>query len=537
MRAMKVRLSLFLTHLLVAALGVWVAQWTWLGALGLVLVVSLFVARPLARRLQRLLDVSQAWLRGNLALRIADPRNDEVGHLADNLDVLIQHLEEDEEDLTLLRERNARLTDQVRALAVVEERNRLARELHDSVKQHLFSLAMTASAVRARLEEINVCPDELLEMVQEIEGAAKTAQRETTRLIADLRPGSLQELGLIQALNDYTLLLGAREHLLIHFESQGNDAHLPPSVAEGLYRVAQEALHNAARHARASRVDVQLRCLPEYVLLTIEDNGAGFDPDALHEGLGLANMRERMLDLGGRLMVESEPGEGTTIRAEVALHEDMVALVDWSGGERPRPRPFIDNWAWLGQKLVIPVDQVWPWHPADLSHLRTPLVEPAETPLHVRERRGWLGLQRDYLLERGETVLLRLHQSHRGYEWERDKASWSLRPELGVSGRMVLRRNNQPLAAVQYQGRQMHTWTEIVYDGRGYRLARLRERKAHKYALENEHGEPLVYVEIAARLVVTLLRTLPMPLLAIVVIRMLTLWSNYDVSAEDIESG
>ncbi|MDY7078801.1 MAG: histidine kinase, partial [Chloroflexota bacterium] len=133
------------------------------------------------------------------------------------------------------------------------------RELHDSVKQHLFSLAMTAGGIRARFDALPDVPHDLAEMVSEVETTAQSAQQEMTRLVKDLRPASLQEQGLAEALNDYTLLFGAREHLLIYLDVQGNDALLPPSVAESLYRVAQEALHNVARHARATRVDVHPR--------------------------------------------------------------------------------------------------------------------------------------------------------------------------------------------------------------------------------------------------------------------------------------
>jgi regulator of protease activity HflC (stomatin/prohibitin superfamily) len=92
---------------------------------------------------------------------------------------------------------------------------------------------------------------------------------------------------------------------------QGNDALLPPSVAEALCRVTQEALHNVARHARATRADVNLRCLPEQVMLTVRDNGVGFDTGQARRGLGLANMQERVMSVGGRLAVESQPGAGT----------------------------------------------------------------------------------------------------------------------------------------------------------------------------------------------------------------------------------
>jgi signal transduction histidine kinase len=496
------------------------------------LLLGMVVSRRIVDRLERALKISRAWLRGNLSMRIADPVTDDLGLLAEQLDLLAEHLERDEQDLDELRERNMRLTDQVRALAVVEERNRLARELHDSVKQHLFSLAMTASAIRARFDTLPDLPQDLAEMVQEIETAAQTAQRETTRLIEDLRPGTLQEQGLAAALNDYTLLFGAREHILIYLEVQGNDKALPPSVAEALYRVAQEALHNVARHARATRADVHLRCLPMQATLTIRDNGIGFDTSRPHRGLGLANMQERMMAVGGRLCVESQPGSGATMLAEVALPHPFDTTGDTrtetSRLARDRPSPTIENWAWLGQRLVIPVGQTWPWLPADRIHLRKPLVEPSEEPLTVRKEAGFLGFKRDYVLhvlhvsERGQhrIPLVRVNRSRSGYEWEVEGASWALRRIRGLGGRMVLMRNGQALAAMQYRGRLLDTWNEIIYDGRGYRLSYVKDRPDTRVLLDDT-GDECLSVESGRVPQVKLRRALPLPLLVMVAMRVL----------------
>ncbi len=496
--------------------------------------VGFLVSRPLTQRLQRMWAISQAWLRGTLSPRIGgrigdrigggipNPVADDLERLARNLDLLAAHLEQDEEDLVELRARNTRLTDQVRALAVVEERNRLARELHDSVKQYVFSMAMTASAIRARFDTLEQVPKELIEMVQEIETSAKTAQRETTRLIEDLRPGSLQERGLAATLNDYTLLFGAQEHLLVYLDVEGEDALLPPSVAEALYRVAQEALHNVARHARASRVDVHLRCLPERVTLKVHDNGVGFDPGHSRRGLGLANMQDRMLSVGGRLTLEGQLGVGTTVLAEVTLphpagREGRLASLD-----QHRPRPTIENWSWLGKNLVIPVGQTWPWLPADQVHLQKPLVETDAGPLRLKRVSAFLGLKHDYVVysEGDQAPLVRIHEGNSGYEWEVDGASWALRREPGLSGRMVLTRNRQPLAAVQYQGRQMHTWTEMIYNGRGYRLSYMKNRTC-AYRLEDDAGTELLCVEPDDLPEVRLQRALPLHLLVTVVARVL----------------
>ena len=539
---MNLRLKLILTYaavtlaavLVAEGLALLTAQPTWGLHLALVtvgaalagLLLGAWASQSLTRRLQRVLKVSRAWLRGNLSLRITDPTPDDLGLLAGQLDLLAEHLEQDEQDLDTLREHNTRLTDQVHALAVVEERNRLARELHDSVKQHLFSLAMAASGIRTRFDALPDLPGDLAEMVREVETTAQAAQREMTRLIEDLRPGSLQERGLAAALNDYTLLFGAREHILIYLEVQGNDALLPPSIAEAFYRVAQEALHNVARHARATRVDVNLRCMPAQATLTIRDNGVGFDTGQARRGMGLANMQERLMDVGGRLDIVSQIGAGVTVLAEVGLPYPLGTFFDTraeiAGPGRNRPNPTIENWAWLGQRLVIPVGQTWPWLPADRVHLRRPLVEPGEKPLVVEKDTGFVGLKRNYILQPGQHRT-RIHYSRSGYEWRSEGASWALRHTSDLSGREVLTRNGQPLAAIQYQGRLLNTWTEIVYDGRGYCLSRVKGHPGN-CVLVDEAGDEVLFV-VGARLPrpyspqIELRRALPLPLLVMVAMR------------------
>jgi len=490
----------------------------------LALLLCARATHSITRRMRRALEISQAWLRGNLSLRIAETSTDDLGRLTRQLDQLVERLEQDEQDLHELRERNVRLADQVRALAVVEERNRLARELHDSVKQHLFSLTMTAGAIRTHFDMLQGVPDELADMVNEIEKAARTAQRETTRLIENLRPGSLQEQGLAAALNDYALLVGAREHLLVYLDVQGDDAHLPPSVAEALYRVVQEALHNVTRHARATRADIQLLLIPGQVELTIRDNGAGFDVNNSRRGLGLANMQERIMTVGGRLTVTSQPGAGTTVLAQVALPHVPVTEAESAAQDQQRPRPTVQNWAWLGRKLVIPVGQTWPWLPADQLHLRRPSVAPPpdEEPLIFKKATGLLGLRRVYILQTAqrEKPLVRVHQGRLGYEWEAEGASWSLRHMRRLSGRMVLTRNGQPLAAIQYRGRKLDTWSEIVYDGRGYRLSYCKDHPG-LCILADEAGQELLVAQGGASLQIGLRQALPLPLLVLVAVRLL----------------
>ena len=524
-----------------------------------------------ARRVAGLLDLVDAWLRGNLALRAGDMGADELGELASRLDLVAENLEEDEQDLDRLRESNTRLADQVRALAVVEERNRLARELHDTVKQHLFSLAMTASAVRTSVEVLGkdnaALSPGILEMIGEIEASAQAAQRETTRLIEDLRPAPLQERGLAAALNDYALLFGAQQHLLVYLDVQCNAAWIPAVVTEQLYRVAQEALHNVAHHADATRVDISLTCSSRRILLTIEDNGVGFDTRLTRKGLGISSMQERLMTVGGRLNVDSRLGTGTVVAAEVDITPQQVQSFDvtsppqenperpnaggpWpaslssasSGrpdamaqpgdaraGATPFDGPHPEAWSWLGERLVIPVGQTWPWLPADEQrHLREPLIGPGT--LTLREHRSLLGLRPAYTLQQAKqgSRLLRILHDRGGYAWDYDHGAWRLQRARGLKGRAVLERNEQPLAAMQYRGRQMDTWTEVVYDDRSYTL-HYKDDVPGGFVLRDGAGEPVLDVQSSQ---VTLIRTLPLPLVAMALARIVDESASRQIAQE-----
>lgn len=532
--------------------------------------LSYVLARRHGRRIEDLVHLTEAWLRGNLALRANASGQSELAALADQLNTVIEHLEEDEQDLDVLRESNTRLTDQVRALAVVEERNRLARELHDTVKQHLFSLAMTAGAVRTHVQlgqgGNQPIDEEMLEMVREMETAAQIAQQETTRLIEDLRPAPLQERGLAAALNDYALLFGARQHILVYLDVQCNDQWLPAVVTEALYRVTQEALHNVARHAKATRVDIQLSCTAHRVTLSIEDNGIGFDSRRTRKGLGISSMQERIMAIGGRLKVISEPGVGTTIQAEAdvsqrdtrpfypfagtdAVPEEPSGGITrlpqttseaapnseriegrWSAPAYVAPVPRPENWAWLGEQLVIPVGQVWPWLPVHQDrYLRQPLI-PAGSLL-VRQERQLLGLRHVYALFTegfSDGALVRLVPERGGYHWDLDGADWTLRRMRGLRGRAILTRNDQALAAMQYRGRQMDMWTEIFYDSQLYRLT-YGESSALDFVLLGDDGGRRLETQLGPKdfevsrkpLELQLHEGLPLPLLAMTLARII----------------
>jgi signal transduction histidine kinase len=209
---------------------------------------------------------------------------------------------------------NARLYRQAQELATVEERARVARELHDSVSQMLFSMVYEARAAALRADE-----PEAREALQRLEGSAAAALREMRSLVYALRPKSLERDGLEATLRDHVEALRRAHGAAIEVRVQGTPC-LGPAQELALLRIAQEALHNALRHAPRARIQVGLEDDPKEFRLTVHDAGPGFDPEALSRTtrtMGLATMRERAASIRAILTVDSAPGHGTTVRARV----------------------------------------------------------------------------------------------------------------------------------------------------------------------------------------------------------------------------
>ncbi len=210
---------------------------------------------------------------------------------------------------------NARLFERNRELSIVEERSRIAHELHDAVTQKLFSLRLTAEAARTLLSRDPVRADAELANVRRL---AAEAVDEVRAIVVGLRPVDLAGDGLDVALRKQIELLDRVHGATVRFDA----APIPRMGAgceEALYRIAQEALHNALRHGAPSSVDIRLEARNGRVVLEVADDGLGFDPEgAAPTGqLGIASMRERAVAVGGNLTVASRPGEGTTVRVEV----------------------------------------------------------------------------------------------------------------------------------------------------------------------------------------------------------------------------
>lgn len=213
---------------------------------------------------------------------------------------------------------NASLHAKARAVAILEERNRLARELHDSVTQVLFGLTLNLEAAAGL---INKKPERSAALIGRSQEMAGEALAEMRSLIFELRPAALQEKGLAMALANHINLFRRRQGLDVSLTLEEDD-RLPPEVEFCLYRVAQESLNNVAKHANARQVSVHFAIHNRQALLQVADDGLGFDPTAQAgaQSFGMLGMRERLAAMGGELLVESAPGQGTRIEARIPLH-------------------------------------------------------------------------------------------------------------------------------------------------------------------------------------------------------------------------
>jgi signal transduction histidine kinase len=207
-----------------------------------------------------------------------------------------------------------------REKAIAEERNRLARELHDSVTQALYGVMLYSEAAVGHLALGDT--DRVAEHLKELQDTSQEALAEMRLLIFELRPPILEELGLVAALQTRLQAVEGRAGLKTEFKTNLEE-RLPPEVEEGVYRIALEALNNALKHAQARNIKIHLHQDESSASLEIVDDGIGFDMVTAHErgGLGLSAMEERVAELGGRLTVESVPSSGTRIMAVWPIDE------------------------------------------------------------------------------------------------------------------------------------------------------------------------------------------------------------------------
>ncbi len=280
------------------------------GAVGLVF--GYLTARGLTRRIGSVALASEAWSRGDFSIFVKDSAGDEVGQLSRRLNDMAQQLQ------ALLKTKQD--------LAVLEERNRLALDLHDSVKQQAFAASAQLGAARSLLKQNAEAAEARL---AEAERLMDGLRQGLAHLIFELRPPMLEGQDLLVALREYTAEWSRQSGIAVHVQVEGQ-VEVSRASEQALLRVVQEALANVVRHSQAVQVQVTLRHLIEHTpyydhsttTLTIADDGRGFDPAAIKKGIGLDSMRERMEAVGWTLTVESAPGGGTRIVAQFEAHED-----------------------------------------------------------------------------------------------------------------------------------------------------------------------------------------------------------------------
>ncbi len=228
--------------------------------------------------------------------------------------------------------------EKIREVASQEERNRLARDLHDSIKQQIFVMHTAAATAQARFD---ADPAGARSAINQVRNAAREATAEMEAMLDQLRASPLENSGLIEALKKQCEALrfrtGADVRLVV--KDLPSSETLPVGTQQVLFRVAQEALANVGRHARPKQVSITLESTPISVQLRVDDDGVGFDPAQPPAGMGLGNMRSRVQTLGGTLAVTSQPGSGTVVRAlipyapadDVDLGAYRRRAIFWSG--------------------------------------------------------------------------------------------------------------------------------------------------------------------------------------------------------------
>jgi two-component system, NarL family, sensor histidine kinase LiaS len=266
-----------------------------LGAGILGAIFGVVFANGLAKRFKRLSSTTDAWSEGDFSTFIEDNSGDEISQLAERLNDMAKQLQ------NLLRRRQE--------MAVSEERNRLARDLHDSAKQQALAASFELGTALTLYERD---PQGAKNHLVEADTLVDSVRKELTNLVEELRPQSINGEDFSETLKEHAIEWSHRSGIELNMNIEGN-GEMALETRETLLRIAQEALANVARHSSASNAEVSLEYDTDSVTLIIKDDGCGFDTHAHHEGLGLYSMRERAEVSGGSFTIESAPDQGTEI--------------------------------------------------------------------------------------------------------------------------------------------------------------------------------------------------------------------------------
>lgn len=260
---------------------------------------------------------------GNLNYRLNYSGSAEFDGIVQAFNEMASRLEAQVGALQKLAQENEQLLQETKVAAISEERQRLARDLHDAVSQQLFAISMMA-ATASRLADKN--PEKTAGLIAEISKAAARAQSEMRALLLQLRPLTLQDESLTEALTSLAAELESRQTITCHVDLDA--VSLPRNIENQLFRIAQEGLSNVLRHAEADQVHISLKIseTPPRAILVIEDNGKGFDIDRIPQSsLGIRSIRERSTLLGGTAQWLSVPGQGTRLEIRVPISQEAEA--------------------------------------------------------------------------------------------------------------------------------------------------------------------------------------------------------------------
>ncbi|KKO50881.1 sensor histidine kinase [Paenibacillus sp. DMB20] len=272
------------------------------------------------RRLDHVRETLITWEKGGVTSAVMpDMGEDEVGRLGEQLGRISKRWEEQVTSLQRLSTNNAQLAEQARMTAIVEERQRLARELHDAVSQQLFAISMTATAVGRTLEKDFGKAQRQVALIEEM---AAVAQSEMRALLLHLRPVYLEGKALEQGLRELIRELQIKVPMEITLEME-EGIPLVKGVENHLFRIIQEAMSNTLRHAKADRMDIRIQRKQNTVRVTLRDDGIGFELDEKKQtSYGLSTMEERVTELGGSIQIITASGKGTRIEISVPLMDE-----------------------------------------------------------------------------------------------------------------------------------------------------------------------------------------------------------------------
>jgi signal transduction histidine kinase len=281
---------------------------------------AIFLTWILTQPILQLASAARAVGDGDLTQRIPRWANDEIGAVSEAFNTMVEGLNQAAEERQQKDRIRTKLIQQV-ITAQEDERKRIARDLHDQTSQAVVSLIVQLKLVETSKEE-----NERKAAITELRNQLRTLSRDVRRMALDLRPGVLDDLGLIQAVQWFAERCSVDRVIDIKVEACSGCFYLPSSESTTLYRVAQEALSNVVRHSGAKKALVSFTCDEETIILSVRDDGVGFNTNQNNEGLGIFGMQERVELLGGKLKIESTTGKGTQVTADIPRPKESVRV-------------------------------------------------------------------------------------------------------------------------------------------------------------------------------------------------------------------